>query len=256
MIPLNKNTKIPVQKNWTSQPKLSLEELLTYKDVNYGIPVKHNHLVVLDIDTHDKEDPNKGFKSLNKLQEFSGQELPETFTVQTPSGGQHWYYRLPDEFKDRYFDKSLTRYPQIDFIVNDKMLVAPPSVIDGDEYFQIKGDLSNIPECPEWLLRMYVKVKPKASVPTEPNATARLLQAMIEQTDEGGRNERLAKICGSLFRTGLDKTSVLFYTRLCNKISNRPPLEDKEVKTIYNSIKRSEDRKRKALEGELKNEII
>lgn len=247
LIPLKKNSKIPIQENWTYTPALSYEEITKYKDVNYGLPVKKNGLVVIDVDTHDKEDPNKGFKSLNALQEFSGQSLPNTFTVQTPSGGQHFYFLLPDEYKERAFDKSLKRYPQIDLIVQNKMLVVPPSKIDGEDYIVVNGSLDNIAECPDWLLRMYVKVAKKGSVPTEPTTVGKFLLNLVEVTTEGGRNERLTSVCGSLFRTGIPFDKVLFFTKLSNQIAFRPPLPDDEVMTIYNSIKRSELRKRKEL---------
>lgn len=247
LIPLVENTKQPIQENWTMTPPLTYDELMKYKNVNYGLPVKKNGLVVIDVDTHDETDPNKGFKSLNALQEFSGQNLPKTFTVQTPSGGQHFYFTLPDEYKDRAFDKSLKRYPQIDLIVQNKMLVAPPSKINGDDYFVVSGSPSTIAECPDWLLRMYVKVAKKGTIPTEPNHIARFLMNLVEVTTEGSRNERLTSVCGSLFRTGLPFDKVLFFTKLSNQIAFRPPLENDEVMTIYNSIKRSEVRKREEL---------
>ena len=250
MIPLVENTKQPLQEDWTRTPPLSYDELSKYTSCNYGIPVKKNGLVVIDVDTHDSTDPNKGFKSLNKLQEFSGQELPETFVVQTPSGGQHFYFKLPDEYKERTFDKSLKKYPQIDLIVQNKMLVAPPSKIDNEEYFVVNGSPAEIAECPEWLLRMYVKVARKGSIPTEPNHIAKFLMNLVEVTEEGGRNERLTSVCGSLFRTGLPFDKVLFFTKLSNQIAFRPPLENDEVMTIYNSIKRSEMRKREELKGD------
>lgn len=250
LIPLRNNTKIPVEKGWTEKPALSYDELMRHKNVNYGISARQNGLVIIDIDTHDENDPNLGFKSVNALQEFSGQKLPDTFIVETPSGGQHWYYKLPDEYKERSFDKSLKRYPQVDFIVNDKQLVVPPSTIDGNEYYIVKGSLDNIPEAPDWLLRMYVTISKKSEVPTEPNAKGKLLMKLVEVTAEGGRNEHLARVCGSLFRTGIPADKVLFFLKLTNQIACRPPLDESEVKTIFKSIKRSEFGNRSTLKSE------
>jgi hypothetical protein len=73
---------------------------------NYGIAAKPSNLIILDLDR-----PKPGYKLpaewlekpgivdgqdvLADLAERAGQPWPGTFTVETPSGGWHLYYRAP-----------------------------------------------------------------------------------------------------------------------------------------------------------------
>ncbi|MHA6623911.1 bifunctional DNA primase/polymerase [Pseudonocardia sichuanensis] len=72
---------------------------------NIGIPPGRAGLVVVDLDTADPEDipPPEwaqlgirgGADVLARLAERAGQPVPATYTVTTPSGGQHLYFRAP-----------------------------------------------------------------------------------------------------------------------------------------------------------------
>ncbi len=88
-----------------------------------GLPTgKINSLVVLDIDCHSDEE--NGYDTLNRLtQEY--EPLPDTISVQTPSGGRHYYFKYPD-------DKSLGRYigtlgTGLDLLGDNGYVVAPYS---------------------------------------------------------------------------------------------------------------------------------
>ena len=62
---------------------------------NIGISCEPSHLVVIDLDV----DAAKGLDGIARwaeLCEAEGWDLPPTYTVATPRGGQHLYYRLPD----------------------------------------------------------------------------------------------------------------------------------------------------------------
>ncbi|MFZ3475449.1 bifunctional DNA primase/polymerase [Streptomyces sp. 2.9] len=59
---------------------------------NVGIGCRASGAVALDLDVHGGQD---GLGLLAALADRLGEELPETFTVSTPSGGRHLYYRAP-----------------------------------------------------------------------------------------------------------------------------------------------------------------
>ena len=59
-------------------------------DANIGVSTRG--LFVLDIDRKGKRN---GIASLQDLAIHEGLDLPPTFRVRTPSGGEHRYYRLP-----------------------------------------------------------------------------------------------------------------------------------------------------------------
>lgn len=56
---------------------------------NYGVHTGHHHLIVVDLDRGHKS----GVDGIETFKVVCGGELPETFTVRTPNGGLHLYFR-------------------------------------------------------------------------------------------------------------------------------------------------------------------
>ncbi|MFD4050155.1 bifunctional DNA primase/polymerase [Streptomyces sp. NPDC058611] len=85
--------RIP-EPGWQLQATLLPERLpdLLTDGHNMGIGCRASGVVALDLDVHGGED---GPGLLGALADRLGEELPETFTVATPSGGRHIYYRAP-----------------------------------------------------------------------------------------------------------------------------------------------------------------
>jgi putative DNA primase/helicase len=99
-----------------------------YPTANIGIRVgPESDLFVIDVD-------NKGGKNgrveLERLEKRYG-SLPSTRIVRTPTGGVHYYFTFPAEFRDMPLRKELA--PGIDLKFNG-YVVAPPSVIGDDCY--------------------------------------------------------------------------------------------------------------------------
>ncbi|MGW3091574.1 bifunctional DNA primase/polymerase [Streptomyces sp. NPDC001108] len=57
-----------------------------------GIGCRASNTVALDLDVHGDDD---GPGVLAALADRLGEEVPDTFTVATPSGGRHLYFRAP-----------------------------------------------------------------------------------------------------------------------------------------------------------------
>ncbi len=64
---------------------------------NWGIETRKSKLIVMDVDTRDGK---VGDDTLRKLELLNG-DLPETLTVQTASGGKHYYFNAPPEMLTR-----------------------------------------------------------------------------------------------------------------------------------------------------------
>jgi len=60
--------------------------------------------------------------------------------------------------------------------------------------------------------------------------------------EEGGRNDALARFIGKTIKTGMAVDEILPMVESWNQIKLSPPLSDKEVKTIFNSIVNSHKR--------------
>ena len=71
-----------VQRLWTENPWC-----------NVGISCEPSHLVVIDLDV-DEAKGLDGIARWDELCESEGWDLPPTYTVATPRGGRHLYYRL------------------------------------------------------------------------------------------------------------------------------------------------------------------
>ncbi|MFD9007129.1 bifunctional DNA primase/polymerase [Streptomyces sp. NPDC059582] len=92
VFPLPIGGRVP-ERGWQLQATLlpeRLPELLAGRGV--GIGCRASGAVALDLDVHDDED---GPGVLAALADRLGETVPETFTVATPSGGRHLYFRAP-----------------------------------------------------------------------------------------------------------------------------------------------------------------
>jgi P4 family phage/plasmid primase-like protien len=105
---------------------------------------------VLDVD-------NKGVKNgsaaLKLLEERWGQ-LPQTFTVQTATGGLHYYFMFPDALRGQQLKKELA--PGLDLKFNG-YVVAPPSSVNGSSYDVLEGELTRLTDWPQTLVVLSIK---------------------------------------------------------------------------------------------------
>jgi predicted P-loop ATPase len=86
--------KHPIESAWQKRATTDKKQIrkwwAAHPDANFGVATGHDSgIFVVDIDGE------KGFSSLAELEEKNG-KLPETFTVQTGSGGLHFYFSYPD----------------------------------------------------------------------------------------------------------------------------------------------------------------
>ncbi|WP_165404935.1 bifunctional DNA primase/polymerase [Streptomyces albidoflavus] len=92
VFPLPIGGRVP-DRGWQRQATLlpeRLPELLAWRGV--GVACRASHVVALDLDVHGDED---GPGVLAALARRIGVTVPRTFTVNTPSGGHHLYFRAP-----------------------------------------------------------------------------------------------------------------------------------------------------------------
>jgi len=79
---IRKGTKKPFEKEWTKKP-YHYNEISNFSNENYGVICGYENLAVIDCD--------------KKPLEFAVETLlPKTFTVETGSGGKHFYYFIPE----------------------------------------------------------------------------------------------------------------------------------------------------------------
>jgi hypothetical protein len=125
-----------IRKMWTEHDPV----LNTTRIKNYNIGVYTKDLLVLDVDV---KKGKQGLKSLAELDTFEG--VPETFTVETASGGLHLYFRPENPVAN-----SAGRIGDgLDIRGDGGYVVAAGSVIDGKPYTVKKASV--VAEAPAWL---------------------------------------------------------------------------------------------------------
>lgn len=191
------------------------------KQPNIGIVTgKISGIIVIDIDTY------AGAKDI----------FPETYTVQTGNGGLQKYYQYVPGFTvsaNGYPDM-----PHVDIRADGGFVVAPPSVTsyikDGKKAGGLYTVLKNMPLAP-----FPAHLFPAQA--TEPNVST-LLKGFPKMADGDGRNNALTKVIGKILRVTADAGVALPIALAANK-QFKKPLDESEVRTIFDSIAKKESQK-------------
>lgn len=151
VFPVIENGKIPAIGAWpqrATSDERQIEALWTEQDpvLNvtrhkpYNIGISTTGLLVLDVDNKGQK---RGSDTLAELDVIYG--LPQTYTVETPTGGYHLYFKP----KAAVRNSACKIGPGLDVRGDGGYVLGPGSTIDGRAY-QALNDLP-IAEAPEWL---------------------------------------------------------------------------------------------------------
>ena len=225
--------KHPRIKNWGEEATTDPEKIkawwLKAPSANIGIPMgEKSGLVALDVDTR-----HNGDQSLKEMLAELG-DLPETVTATTGSGGKHFVFKYTEELAL----KNVVGFREgLDVRTQGGLIVAAPSMhASGSAYRWDDGKSPfDMPaaEMPKWLVEEIQKVgtqlttKKKAEKP-----------APRQKIKEGGRNNHLTSLAGSLRRKGISEDGILATLRAENTDRLEPPLDDETVEAIAKSITR------------------
>ena len=159
VFPVNQN-KTPCIKQWGQKATTDKEQIEKwYKETfiggcNFGAAVGRADIVVIDTDHHSTE--QDGEYSLSAFLKEKEIKLPETFTVHTPSGGIHRYYKASGYRSKNKF------LPAVDIKSNGGYVVIQGSSTDKGTYTLLNGSLSTIANLPEEFKNVYnEKVTPR-----------------------------------------------------------------------------------------------
>ncbi|UMZ72554.1 phage/plasmid primase, P4 family [Natranaerofaba carboxydovora] len=221
IIPINPKSKTPIIEWKEYQNKRPSEEELIkwwrkWPNANIGIVTgKISGIFVLDVDG------KEGEKSLD------GYELPDTAVAETGGGGRHYFFEHPG-----FICKNFTGIlPNVDIRGDGGYIVAPPSLHEsGNKYKWLNK--SQINKAPEWLLEKLNSV----------SKTYRKITAedFAKEIKEGARNNELTSIAGSLLGHGVSLEETLTILKSINQTNCCPPLPEKEVEKIAESIAKRE----------------
>lgn len=204
-------------KDATTDPEVVAE---SFPDgCNVGIATGNaSGFFVLDIDGEEGE------RSLAELVEQNG-ELPETVTVETPRGGRHLYFRIPEGIE---VHNSASRIgPKLDIRGDGGYVVAPPSRLPNGRYVWILSpNTTGVAQAPGWLLELIEAPQPPVAAVSD------------GEVGVGERNQTLASRAGTLRRGGFSSQAIKAALLVENQRICNPPLPRGEVERIAKSISR------------------
>ncbi len=119
-----------------------------------------SNLLVVDIDVKEADGAANGYRSLSDLEELVGTSLAKrTFTVRTPSGGEHRYFRAPSSSIAPSTTGRLG--PGLDTRAHGGYVVAPPTTLSAGPY-RVTCWLPPV-DAPRWLLDRLESTSPSRS---------------------------------------------------------------------------------------------
>ena len=209
---------------WRQEPK-----------ANIGVATgARSHIFVLDVDTTDAE------AELRKLEAEHG-ALPATVESIT-ARGRHLFFEWPSKTPLR---NSAGRVgPGLDIRAEGGYVLVPPSIHpSGRTYCWSVDSAGAFAHAPQWLIHRAAGSKGNGSTATPPSAWRNLA---CNGVSEGARNDTIARFAGYLLRNRIDAIVTLELLGSWNATHCRPPLEEKELVTIVDSIAARELKRRGA----------
>lgn len=112
VFPVHPRSKIPALGGWdnaATRDPAQITEWWSARPFNIGLSTTRSGLLVVDLDPARGHEPppqwagaGSGFEVLVRLAAAAGEPVPtDTFSVATPSGGRHLYFRAPSEVELR-----------------------------------------------------------------------------------------------------------------------------------------------------------
>jgi len=126
----------------------SYRELCNLKSPAIGIPCRQNNIVIVDVDVAGPTHKKDGREFWLRFTEDNG--IPQTYTVRTPTGGYHFYFKLPVSVNPDTFSPPAELAAGVDIKWNG-WAGAPPSAGYSIEF----GNIQTIEVAPPSLL-MYM----------------------------------------------------------------------------------------------------
>ncbi len=220
-----------------------------------------SRLLVVDIDVSKLDGGRLGLQSLAHLEARCGRRVPErTFTVATPSGGQHRYFRMPPDTAHLPTTTTGRLGPGLDTRGRGGYVVAPPTTLTPAVAYRVVCPARPAP-APRWLVDQLTAPGRSTSSPKSDQSGSgsivhhhlRYVQAAIDgeidrvvSAEVGGRNHALflasialGQLVGADLLTDSDALEVL---RAAARSQAQAPGEDYDQRQVEATIRSGFDR--------------
>ena len=243
VFPTSARKKTPLIGDWeheaTTDEERIREWMRRFPDCNFGFAAGRADVAVIDCDVGKEiRQPDGSIRLVNgedSLAEFlHGRELPATFTVATPSGGKHFYFRAAGlRSKNRFL-------PGVDIKSGGGYVVIPGSSTEKGRYTVLNG--CAVADMPQWLIDEYGRPQAQETgsgkrglltncgvTPDTPDKVEDVKELMQNWTPavEGERNDRLYQLARECCKRGVTaETFLLLYPDYGFDSISLDPLED------------------------------
>lgn len=176
---------------------------------------------------------------------IDGLVFPDTPAVKTPHGGLHYYFKYP---KDKTIKNFTGIRPNVDIRAEGGMAVLPPTILtDGGIYEWIKDLSIPIAEIPTWLLR---ELQNKPSL-------GQLATEILKGVPQSQRNSSATQVIGKFLKhfKSEDWEGVAWPVLKGWNLQNQPPLDESELRRVFESIAQREINQREKTEAILGFEV-
>ena len=224
LIPISRDQKIPIEKEWTTKEKRNKIQWLDWLEdkLNLGVKTgKCSNLTIIDIDTKTIPDVLKECKTL----------------IQTSTKGFHYFFQYEEDLPCTRIDEF-----KIDILNNGKQCVIYPSIVDSEKrILNMSAEVLatfDIPKMPEEVKKF---IQSKITVPGLKAFSERIKDDLVLGdfnlgiVEEGSRNTFLIHL-GGILRKELNKDQVGLVVNLTNKHFLKPPLPQREVDNLINQL--------------------
>jgi hypothetical protein len=233
VFPVRPRDKAPATRNGLLDAKSDVAAVTaTWKrwpDLNIGLRCgRESGLVILDVDG------DEGFESLHELEKVHD-KLPKTLSVKTPRGGSHFYFQHPGvEIRNTAGFPG----PGLDVRGDGGYVLCPPSIHPNGGVYEV--DDAVVPAAmPDWLKVLLLK---RQSGAQERKPAEHWAGVAANGAREGTRNDTAASYVGHLVSLGMEEPEVRATIQMWNKQNIKPPLTDKELSAVVDSIFRVRER--------------
>lgn len=235
--------KAPYTRNGLDDATCDVGQITEYweKWPNAAIAVptgSENGFVAIDLDVKAGKNGTQTFSDYNV-------DLTNTWAVNTPSGGMHLFYRTPQDFTV-HNDVERQLGSGVDVRGERGYVIWPPSEIAGGKYRFIEGQepwALAIANLPEEITAKLMKPRFRRRTPKTASRTSGLnLDFLLSPIVEGSRDVELTRRCGYLINFYGPRTEVLDLLKDINRKCCLPPLPDRQIEKIFNSIRKREMR--------------
>lgn len=247
--PVGKN-KVPTVPRWqekaTNNPAILTD---WYKRTTGGVGVlcgKTSGVLVIDLDVVKVGDPEgtlSGSEQLELIEMDLGIRFPRnTVCERTQGGGYHYFFKYPS---NREIRKS--KMGKIDVLGDGAYCMIAPSVGEKGSYEWINSPFdTELLELPEAFLDVFDKTTRVTAPAINPIVHVKSTFEAPELVPQGARDDTLTRYVGALVYKTNNYDELLGQAMEYNRTACKPPLSDRDVTKIVNSVVTIHNRKMEA----------